>query len=234
MVRRAFIAVATVLVLLASGCSGRRGSTTDGSTETEPLVGTFKFEAGECTAEGVESGSYFRMAQPGGDPDSGPFVINGDSACGDQTWTPFAPGSDQGLRTADYQPNPDPAFDGGGNAVASRLAQPQKWFAVAFSLSTNEKDPQTGLEVTPPALSASGGRLSGDLRAFSAAWNGQFFNQGAPKPDGSQPGNTSEPVGTYDESSGRFTLDWASQIVGGPFNNFTGKWHLEGIFEPAN
>ena len=31
----------------------------------------------------------------------------------------------------------------------------------------------------------------------------------------------------------RFTLDWASQVQGGPFDKFTGKWHLEGVFVPA-
>jgi hypothetical protein len=80
----------------------------------------------------------------------------------------------------------------------------------------------------------SGGQLSGDLRAFAASWNRQHFNQGAPKPDGSTPGITSGPSGTYDASTRRFTLTWTSQIVGGPFNNFTGAWHLTGTFVPKS
>jgi len=33
--------------------------------------------------------------------------------------------------------------------------------------------------------------------------------------------------------SGAFTLTWQSQIVGGPFNDFTGHWNLSGTFKPA-
>ena len=78
----------------------------------------------------------------------------------------------------------------------------------------------------------SDGRLSGQLQAFSASWNKQFFNQGSPKPDGSTPGLTSLITGTYDADTKAYTLEWTSQIVGGPFNKFSGFWHLEGVFEP--
>jgi hypothetical protein len=221
---RAFALPVTVMVLSAA-CGGA-AKTTTGS-----LTGIFKISAGECAGAGITKGSYFRMVQPGGSPGEGPFVTNGDSTCGDKTFTPLKPGADGGLKTGAFQPNPDPAFDKGGNAVASTLAEPQKWFAVAFALSTNQKDPQTGNDVAAPSLTADGNRLSGDLRAFSAAWNGQFFNQGSPKPDGSTPGNTTAPRGTYDASTKAFSLDWNSQIVGGPFGNFTGSWHLEGVFQ---
>jgi hypothetical protein len=216
------------VILLASACAGGGTKTSGGN-----LVGVFKIAQGECSGGGVTKGSYFRMVQPGGAPGKGPFVTNGDSSCGDKTFTPLKPGGEGGLKTGEFQPNPDPAFDKGGNAVASNLAEPQKWFAVAFALSTNQKDPQTGNDVAAPTLTANGNKLSGDLRAFSAAWNGQFFNQGSPKPDGSTPGNTSRPTGTYDGSSNTFSLDWNSQIVGGPFGNFTGTWHFEGTFEAS-
>jgi hypothetical protein len=38
--------------------------------------------------------------------------------------------------------------------------------------------------------------------------------------------------GTYDARTDAFVLEWASQIVGGPFDKFTGFQHLEGTFEP--
>lgn len=82
-------------------------------------------------------------------------------------------------------------------------------------------------------MRADGGKLSGDVAAFDATWNKQAFNQGSPKPDGSRPGNTSPATGTYDAATGAYSLTWTSQIVGGPFNNFTGYWHLEGTFAPA-
>jgi hypothetical protein len=68
----------------------------------------------------------------------------------------------------------------------------------------------------------------GDLSALNAAWNGQQFNQGAPKPGASPPGNA---TGTYDAKTGAYTLEWSSPIAGGPFNGFTGVWHFEGTFE---
>ncbi|MEY2397011.1 MAG: hypothetical protein QOJ00_185, partial [Actinomycetota bacterium] len=75
--------------------------------------------------------------------------------------------------------------------------------------------------------------LSGDLKAWSASWNKQYFNQGAPKPDGSKPGLTTAAHGTYNASTGAFVLEWASTVVGGPFNDFTGTWHLSGVFHPS-
>lgn len=197
----------------------------------ERLEGAFGIDPGQCEGGPVTGGSYFRMVQPGGSPDSGPYVENGDSPCGDDSYTPLRPGSDGGLVTGGYQPHPDPAFDGSGNALADRITRPQSFFGTRFSTATNPTDPQTGTEVRAPEVIHDGaGGLGGDLRAFAAAWNGQHFNQGAPKPDGSRPGNTLGPTGTYDPGTGRYTLEWSSQIQGGPFDNFTGVWHLEGTF----
>jgi hypothetical protein len=98
-------------------------------------------------------------------------------------------------------------------------------------VSTNETDPASGDSTKTPTITADGGTLTGDLDAFAAAWNNQQFNQGAPKPDGSMPGNTTEPTGTYDAETGEYTLEWTSQITGGPFDTFTGVWHLEGTFQ---
>lgn len=222
------------IAMSAIGCAGqgtKSGSEKEAAT-SGVLSGVFKIDPGECAGSAITKGSSFRMIQVNGKLDQGPFVVNGDSACGDKTYTPLLPGADGGLVTNNFQPNPEPPFDSTGNGAAASLTQPQTWFAVKFSLSTNKRDPQTELDVPAPSLTLEGGSLRGDLRAFSAAWNGQFFNQGAPKPDGSLPGNTRAPGGTYDSSTKRFKLDWSSQIVGGPFNNFTGVWHLEGVFEP--
>ena len=193
----------------------------------DALVGTFKITAADCSA--TARGSYFRMIQPGGNA-SGPFVQNTDSTCRDNTYTPLSPGTDGGLTTGAYQAEPDPAFDSAGNGVANRITTPQKFFSVNFATATNATDPQTGTKVAAPQIRRdASGHLSGDLRAFAASWNNQHFNQGSPKPDGTTPGTTAGPTGTID-GSGRFVLDWTSLIVGGPFNNFTGKWHLEGTF----
>lgn len=214
----------------AAGGSVRAASGASGGTA---LTGVFAVTAGVCSGGAVTSGSYFRMIQPGGTT-SGPFVSNSDSPCADKTYTSLSPGTDGGLSTVAYQPNPNPAFDGGGNGTANRIFQPQKFFGVAFAVSTNATDPQSGTAVPVPSVVDNGGALTGDLRAVSVAYNGQHFNQGSPKPDGSKPGITNGPSGSYTPSSGAFVLDWTSTIVGGPFNNFTGVWHLQGKFESSS
>jgi hypothetical protein len=222
-----------VVILMATACGGGGGKKNTSAGGQEALVGLFKLVPGMCSDAGVTSGTYFRMIQPGGQPGSGPYVPNGDSACGDKTWSPMTPGTDGGLRTGAFQPQDSTPFDAGGNGVSNKIAQPTKWFAVTYSVATNELDPQTNVKTKQPEIFVQGGKLSGDLSAYAAAWNGQHFNQGSPKPGGQRPGLTSGPTGTYDAATKKFTLDWTSQIVGGPFNNFTGTWHFEGTFQKA-
>lgn len=203
--------------------------TSSAAAAGEELVGLFEIRKGVCGGIGVTSGSYFRMIQPGGNLQAGPFVENNDSPCAVKSYTPLTPGSDGGFATSGFQPHPDPAFDS-VNGLNAKITQPQSFFNVKFSTATNQVDPQTALNVVAPRITVSGGSLSGDIRSFAAGWNAQHFNQGSPKPDGSKPGNTSGPTGTYDAATKSFALDWSSHIVGGPFNNFTGRWHFEGTF----
>ncbi len=153
---------------------------------------------------------------------------NADSTCGDKKYSALEPGTDGGLTTGAYQAQPDPPFDAAKNGVADKITQPTKFFNVGFALSSNAKDPQTGKSVPEPSITNANAKLSGDLSALNAAWNGQQFNQGAPKPGASPPGNA---TGTYDAKTGAYTLEWSSPISGGPFNGFTGVWHFEGTFE---
>ncbi|MGH9010672.1 MAG: hypothetical protein ACRDYF_12615, partial [Acidimicrobiia bacterium] len=197
----------------------------------EQLKGLFKLDPASCKG-GPPTGTYFRMIQPGGSP-NGPWVENNDSACADRSYTDLAPGKDGGLSTMGHQPNPDPAFDATGSGTNDRITQPKAFYGTKFSTSTNPKDPQTGGNAAVPTITNENGKLSGNLAAFAAAWNGQHFNQGAPKPDNSSPGLTSGPSGTYDPGTKHFVLEWTSTIVGGAFNNFTGKWHFEGTFQPG-
>ena len=230
---RSFV-IGLALVVVATGCSGSGDAKKEGGAETsEALVGLFRLDPGDCTTGGVTKGSYFRMVNPGGKPKDGPFVTNGDSTCKDKTWSALVAGTDGGLRTGGFQPHPEPAFDAAGNAASTAIVKPTKWFAVNFGLATNQKDPQTGVEVAAPTVSHTGNRITGDMRSLAAAWNKQHFNQGSPKPDGSKPGNTADLTGTYDPTTKRFVIEWVSQIVGGAFNNFSGVWHLEGTFEPT-
>jgi hypothetical protein len=194
------------------------------------LTGTFTIDAGSC-GSGV-TGSYFRMILHSGSP-SGPFLSNSDSTCRNHTYTLLSAGRDGGLVTGRYQEQASPPFDGSGNAVTDRITKPARFYGVDFATATNRVDPQTGTAVTTPRVSVHGSTVSADLRAFAVSWNKQQFNQGSPKPNGSMPGNTRPVTGSYDAATGAYTLQWTSQIQGGPFDGFTGLWHLTGRFIPA-
>ncbi|QIS17994.1 hypothetical protein [Nocardia terpenica] len=195
--------------------------------EPTPLNGLFALAPGVC-ANGAVTGSFFRMILPTGDA-GGPYLQNSDSHCSDQTVTPLSAGTDGGLVSGSYQPQPDAAFDAAGNARSGRVTTPVRFYGVDFATATNPTDPQTGSGTGRPEISSSGGQLSGDLSSLGVTWNNQVFNQGSPKPGGGLPGKTSPVHGSID-GAGNFVLEWTSQIVGGPFNNFTGLWHLAGQY----
>ena len=229
--RRAPLAALAAVLLASLGLGLSLGLTPAAAAPAAgELAGTFRIAAGSCS--GGASGSYFRMILPTGNQ-QGPWIENGDSTCGDKTYTLLSPGTDGGLVAGSHQPAPTPGFDDKGNSLAARIIRPVTFFGVRFAASTNATDLQTGTATPAPVLRVEGGKLVGDLSAFDATWNKQSFNQGSPKPDGSRPGNTTPVTGTYDAGTGAYTLTWTSQIVGGPFNNFTGQWHLEGTFVPS-
>ncbi len=236
---RIFAVVAAAALLAAACGDDDNGDNTSGqvddsssttSTTAAPvgfegeLSGLFAIDAGDCASGTVTSGSYFRMVNPGGTLDEGPFVPNGDSSCSDQTWNALAAGTAGGLDTATVQAAPDPAFDETGNGLAADVIEPVVFFGVAFAAA---------IDGTAPMLTATDGAISGDTSGWTAYYGNETFNQGAPKPDGSAPGLTMAPTGTIDSDTGTFVLEWSSQIVGGAFNDFTGVWHLEGTFTAA-
>jgi hypothetical protein len=153
----------------------------------------------------ISSGSYFRMIYPGG----GKYFKNPYSASADKTYTLLSGGSDGGLRTGGLQPAPSPAFDAHGNSRAGRIIRPTNFAGISFGLATKGG---------APSISASGGKLSGQVNAFTAEWNNLTFKQGG------------KVKGTYNAHTHAYVLVWSSLISGGPFNGFTGYWHLSGKF----
>jgi hypothetical protein len=196
------------------------------------LVGTFDLTAGSCVTT-PPTGTYFRMIFPGGSLTAGKFFDNPDSTCTDKSYTLAVPGTAGGFKTGKYQPNPVPAFSATGSALADTIIQPQSFTAINFSIATDSKDPQTGDAVPAPTIKVKNGKLSGQVEAWSASWNKLYFNQGSPKPGGTSPGLTEPVTGTYNSKTHAFVLTWASAVVGGPFNGFTGYWHLQGKFVPS-
>ena len=223
--------------------AGSPGPPTQGTSSNGILNGTFQIEAGVQHPDGSITGSWFEMLDPGNAP-----LLNGSSAFPNQDFTPLSPGTDGGLQSFEYQGPPSPAYEGSGvsgNALANRIVKPVAFFGIDFSIVTATPDIQSGESISYggspvpladplPQIVDTGGVLSGQTTAWTAQWNGLSFNQGSPKPQ-PLPGDTStQPVtGTYDPTTKRYVLTWHSFIVSGPFNGFTGSWHLEGTFLPA-
>lgn len=252
----ALLSAAAACVLL-SACSG--GGSSKAAAGGGQLVGLFRLTPGASSGSTV-TGTWFRMLQPGAGP-SGPFMQNANSKADGGRATILAPGTSGGLRTAGYQSQPTPAFTPHGDSRADAITRPTAFFGVLFSIATNPVDPQTKTPVAPPTVTLKDGKLTADLSSWGVTWNNQVFNQGAPKPVASTgakaPGQAkaekvwdwvagtyldaapattvtgSAATGTYDATTHHFTLQWTSPISGGPFNRFTGLWHLEGTFEPS-
>lgn len=248
-------AAVAALTLVLPGCSS---SNTAQPSASEQLVGLLRLTPGAIAGDSV-SGTWFRMVQPGGTPEQGPYMPNGDSPAQGGATTLLEPGTAGGLRTGGYQSEPKPGF-AQGNSLSASITKPTRFFAVEFGISTNPLDPQTQRSVAPPTVTRTGDTLTANLASWAASWNDQEFNQGAPKPpekQGAQVAGAEQvrkvwdfvaqrwfdqpnsdaaqgpsATGSYNAATRAFTLQWTSLIVGGPFNGFTGVWHLEGVFEP--
>ncbi|MGA2452448.1 MAG: hypothetical protein ABSG93_02925 [Solirubrobacteraceae bacterium] len=201
------------------------------------LDGTFKLVPGTDVA-GAIGGSWFEMLDA--DEAKREPLQNGNSPLANKDYTPLSPGTSGGLQTFARQAPPSPAFseenDGRevGNALADEIMQPQSFFGFDFSVVDQASDPQTSEADPLPSVVDDAGQLSGQTTAWAVGWNGQWFNQGSPKPNGAFPGGTTAVSGTYNAATGAYVLEWKSLIVGGPFNGFLGSWHLEGTFVPAS
>lgn len=239
MLIRGFRCSALASVLLLVACSGGGDDSAIKVGPDGELKGVLKIDQGVCGELGPVSGSWFRMIPPDVDPASGEFVTNFDSQCADQTYSLLSPGK-VGLRLGDYQASPKPPFDAATNGVADEIIQPTRFFSVTFALSSEKTSPLTGSTLPAPRVFVTsdaepGGSgdasLTASLESLYVAWNGDWFEQGSPHPEG-YIGFTTVPRGTINLKTGRFVLDWISEVDGGAFDETTGQWHLEGTFVP--
>ena len=151
------------------------------------LIGTFAIDAGDCTSGVV--GSWFKMANPGGNATDGPFVPNADSGCtSDPNHSLLTPGADGGLVTGEAQVAPDPAFDATGNGLAAGIFLPVKFFNVDFAGAMDA-------DGAAPTVMAADGVLTADLTAFTAYYGNGMFSQGG------------EATGTIDPMTGEYVLE---------------------------
>jgi hypothetical protein len=193
------------------------GPTSAATTKT--LNGTLKLTKGTYR-DGKARGTYFRMSNSGG------WFRNPDSSASNKTYTLGTPGKDGGLATGRFQSHPDPPFDSKGNARANKILKPQSFTSIRFSVATIKKQKGSSDTASVTTARVRGNKLTVSLPGYTAEWNRQYFNQGAPKPNGSG----SPATGTYNSKTKRFAFEWRSKVVGGPFNGFTGFWHFEGKF----
>jgi hypothetical protein len=201
-----------------------------------PLSGTLaiapgKYVPAEHGRRAHYTGSYFRMLLPGA---VDKYFRNPNSKAKDKSYTLFVPGSERGLRLGSFQAPPTPAFASDGFALASSIVNPMEFAGIDFSISTAPSDAQSGQPDVAPSLSVTDGQVTGNFSAWTAEWNSIYFNQGAPKPGPEPfPGPTRPVTGTYDSRTKAYQIIWYSLIVGGPFNGFTGYWHLQGTLVPS-
>jgi hypothetical protein len=218
--RRAALGVAGIAVIAAgigTAASGAAAAAAAHVAASKSLVGTFRITPGRY-AGGKAGGSFLRMVLPGG----GKYFDNPDSRSPDKSYTLIGPGGQGGLATGRYQPNPAPVFDAKGDARVNAIMSPQSFDGIKFSVASVAKNPQTGAKNPVPSIRLTGDTLSGQVDAVTAEWNGQYFAQGS-----------SSVKGRYNPRTRAFLLTWSSPITGGPFNGFTGSWHLQGTFVPS-
>jgi len=221
-IRRVRLGSTVAATLLAAFAIGSTALVASADAASTTLVGTFKIAAGTKTA-GKPAGSYFRMAFPGG---SGNFS-NPYSKAGDQTYTPLSPGTDGGITTGLFQGAPSPAFNTWGGSRAGKIIVPTNFGGLAFGLATFQTPPGGGTANLAPVFKRNGSVLTAQVTSLYAGWNSLYFNQGTPKPGQTTPLAT----GTYNATKKTYVLNWTSPIAGGPFNGFSGVWHLEGSFK---
>jgi hypothetical protein len=209
--------VATIAIGVGAGPGGAVAAPVAHSAASQNLVGTFKLTPGRY-AKGKAGGSFLRMVLPGG----GKYFDNPDSPSPDKSYTLISAGAQGGLATGRYQPNPSPVFDSKGDARVNAIMRPQSFDGIDFSVASVGKNPQTGARNPVPSIRVSGAALSGQVEAVTAEWNGQYFAQGS-----------RSVTGRYNPKTHAFLLTWSSPISGGPFNGFTGSWHLQGTFVPS-
>jgi hypothetical protein len=174
-----------------------------------PTLTTGQALAGTIQVKGVfhiASGSYIRMQLP-----SGGYFDNPYSALSNKTYTAVASSASGGISTASAQPAPNPAFDSHGNSLASSIIRPTSFTGIKFGVTTT----------VVPSFYVSGSKLTAYIRHLYAQWNKQTFLQGAIA------------FGTYNSRTHAYSLTWQAVVHGGPFDGYTGHWHLQGTFTPS-
>jgi hypothetical protein len=190
------------------------------------LQGTFTLGPSSCL-NSTPTGSYFIIS-------FNPVTEgNSSSSCDGGSYTLLQPGT-SALGIGTFTPNPSPTFDANGNSLANSIITPVLFNGHALGLGTSAEDVQDapgGQAVfTPPEAVIDGTNLAVDLRSLNATYDGppndtcaQSYGVGCWL-EGSRVA-----TGTYDPTTGDFTLDWYSSQ---DFSGGSGEvdFHLSGHF----
>jgi hypothetical protein len=217
------------------------------AAQATPLTGTLLIDAGIRQPGVDETGNAVTIYQ------SGSYFAMGANEPNDVAMSVMlTPGSAGGIVLGTYQNfvlDPDVPhpynWDGlGGGAgrgygttptTQSTMLSSFSFFSPIAYVGTNPIGYQSGEAHPVPTADISNCvgntcTLSVDLSSWEVMWNGTAFEQG-PRPVNTGPFVLA--VGTYDLATAAYSLDWVSQIKGGPFNNVLGYWHLEGTVVPV-
>src|SRR6185295_348707 len=82
----------TVALILATALTACSGSTDKPDAAPGELVGLFRLTAGAARGDQI-TGTWFRMVQPDGDDERGPYMVNADSPADGGEVTLLAPGT---------------------------------------------------------------------------------------------------------------------------------------------
>ncbi|MHB1586388.1 MAG: PEP-CTERM sorting domain-containing protein [Acidiferrobacteraceae bacterium] len=86
--------------------------------------------------------------------------------------------------------------------------------------------PAPGGAVAPSGtVDTTAGTISMNMQSWFADWNGNNFNQGT---NNGNTASSSVATGTYDPTTGAYSISWHSYITGGSFNGQIGYWTLTG------
>lgn len=211
------------------------------AAQAASLTGIMLINPGLKAGGAYASGSYFAMGA--NNPNSNSAMLTPSLAPGPGG---IVLGSHQNFVLNPDVPHPD-NWDGKGGkpgtgysgtpTTPADIVNTFSFFGTATYVGTNPISYQSGISRSAPTadvdMSSCVGNtctLSVDLSAWEVMWNGSAFEQG-PRPLNTGPFVAA--TGTYDLLTHAYSLSWASQINGGPFNGVTGYWHLEGTMVPV-
>jgi len=93
-----------------------------------------------------------------------------------------------------------------------------------YTADTDGTAQNVGLTLPSGTVNTVDGSITLSLQSWIAFWNGNSFAQGPTTPDGTK----IEGSGTYNPSTQAYSIVWDALIVGGPFDQQTGHWSIEG------